>query len=138
MTDREPDRSAPTRFAHSHLLDAVPDAIVIVDANGRVARVNARAEGLFGYSRDELIGEPVELLLPERIRAQHVGDREGYGRNPHVRPMGADLDLRARHKDGHEFRVEISLSPYQTQEGPQVVCSIRDVPARHRGPVEPE
>jgi PAS domain S-box-containing protein len=126
--------SDDTRFAHSSLLNAIPDAVVIVDDGGRIAEVNVRTESLFGYRREELIGEPVEKLIPERFHASHVTDREAYRDAPHVRPMGVGRQLKAQHKDGHEFTVEISLAPFQTSDGPRVVGTIRDVSARAAPP----
>ncbi len=124
MSD-QPQRPEPTRFAHSALLEAMPDAVVTVDREGRIVDLNAQTQGLFGYARDELLGEQVEMLMPERFRGGHVGDRDRYGKSPHVRPMGASRELFARHKDGHEFQVEISLAPFQSADGPLVVSAIR-------------
>lgn len=130
MSDQPQDRSEPDRFAYSGLLDAMPDAIVLVDRTGRIAEFNVRARVMFGYARAEVVGQSVELLLPERYRDEHVGDRARYARSPHVRMMGAEQDLVARHKDGHEFAVEISLAPYQSEEGSLVVAAIRDAADR--------
>ncbi|KPJ90011.1 MAG: hypothetical protein AMS18_11790 [Gemmatimonas sp. SG8_17] len=127
-----PDTPAPDRFAFSRFIDTLPDAIVIVDRNGRIVDLNIQAVGLFGYARSELLGEPVEMLLPEQIRSRHVGERERYNESPHVRPMGAGKSLLARRKDGQEFPVEISLGPYQSEDGPLVVSTIRDLTARQR------
>src|SRR5579864_876307 len=93
------------------LLDAAPDPIVIVDERGLIRIVNQQTEKFFGYSRDELIGQPVEVLLPERFRGVHVGDRTKYMAHPRTRPMGIGLELFGRRKDSSEFPVEISLSP---------------------------
>jgi protein-histidine pros-kinase len=112
------------------LLEAAPDAIVGVDSAGRIRLVNAQAEALFGYTRDELLGQSVELLVPEGERRTHPAHRERYFAEPRTRPMGAGLDLVARHKDGREFPVEISLSSIQTDEGILVSAAIRDVTAR--------
>jgi PAS domain S-box-containing protein len=112
------------------LLDAAPDASVIVDKAGRIARVNAQTERLFGYAREELLGRPVELLLPERFRRGHVRHRASYQAAPRARPMGMGLDLYARRKDGSEVPVEVSLSPLQTAEGTLVISAIRDITAR--------
>jgi PAS domain S-box-containing protein len=114
------------------LLDAAPDAILTVNPDGRIVFANARVEVLFGYSRDELIGHPVELLLPERLREKHVGHRADYLTQPRARPMGAGLDLIARRKDGSEFPVEISLSPLPTGDGILVTSIIRDMTERKR------
>jgi PAS domain S-box-containing protein len=132
VSDQPQHGTEPDRFAYSGLLDAMPDAIVLVDPAGRIAEFNVRARVIFGYARAEVVGQSVELLLPERYRDGHVEDRERYGRSPHVRPMGTERDLVARHKDGREFPVEISLAPYQSPNGPLVVAVIRDTADRHR------
>jgi PAS domain S-box-containing protein len=116
----------------SAILDATPDASVIADGEGRIARVNAATERLFGYGRKELLGQPVELLLPERFRRDHVQHRASYLAAPHPRPMHTGLDLYARHKDASEFPVEISLSPVETAEGMLTISAIRDVTERKR------
>jgi protein-histidine pros-kinase len=123
------DTPEPDRFAFSRFIDALPDAIVIVDRSGRMVDLNIQTVGLFGYARTELLGEPVDMLLPERLRSRHVGERDRYNQSPHIRPMGAGMSLLAHHKDGHEFPVEISLGSYQSAEGPQVICAIRDLTA---------
>ncbi len=122
----------PDRFAFSAFIDALPDAIVIVDHGGRIVDLNMQAVGLFGYGRTELLGEPVEVLVPERLRSQHVRQRDRYNASPHVRPMGAGMSLFGRRKNGDEFPVEISLGPYQSADGPLVVAAIRDLTARQR------
>ena len=109
------------------LLEAAPDAIIIVNEAGEIVLVNAQAESLFGYSRDELIRQPVELLLPPRYRAAHLRHRAVYGKSPQARAMGTGLDLAARHRDGHEFPVEVSLSPVATNDGSLVISAVRDV-----------
>jgi PAS domain S-box-containing protein len=98
----KPDSSQlePTRFAHTELLDAMPDAIVIVRDDGRIANVNIKALILLGYDRGELLGEPVERLMPERFRDTHVDEREGFRRNPHGRSRGASGDQPGAVSDG--------------------------------------
>jgi PAS domain S-box-containing protein len=114
------------------LLEAVPDALVVIDARGRIVLVNAQTEQLFGYRREELLGQVIELLVPDRVRARHVDHRSGYFAAPHIRPMGKGLELYGRRKDGHEVPVEISLSPLQTETGLLVVGTVRDVSERKR------
>jgi PAS domain S-box-containing protein len=92
------------------LLEAMPDALVVIDERGRILRVNAQTERLFGYPRREILGQEIEVLVPERFRAGHVGQRGDYCAAPHVRPMGKGLELYGRRKDGREIPVEISLS----------------------------
>jgi PAS domain S-box-containing protein len=112
------------------LLEAAPDAIVGVTADGRIALVNAQAERLFGYRRDELLGQPIEILVPDRARHLHPAHRAGYFTQPQPRPMGAGMQLAARRKDGREFPCEISLSALDTEEGIVVSAAIRDVTER--------
>ena len=120
----------------AQLLEAAPDAMVIVDSvagqPGQIAIVNDQTLSLFGYRRDELIGQPIELLLPERFREAHPGHRAGYFRDPKRRPMGPGIDQLARRKDGTEFPAEISLAPTSSPRGTRVIAAIRDVTERKR------
>ncbi len=111
------------------LLEAAPDAIVGVDGTGRIAVVNAEAGRIFGYTREELMGSPIEMLLPEAVRAAHEAHRENFGADPHPRPMGAGLALSARRKDGSLFPVEISLSGDIDGEDSMVIAAVRDITA---------
>lgn len=108
------------------LFDLLPDAIVVSDMEGRIVRVNARAQSLFGYSREELLGQPVDMLVPERFRAAHADHRASYYAEPHTRPIGLGMDLRARHKDGSEIPVAISLSSYKQNGNLFVISVVRD------------
>ncbi len=112
------------------LLEAASEGIVIVDERGRIASVNAKAETLFGYTRSELLGSSLEMLLPERLHKIHAGHRRGYFADPRVRPMGRGLDLVGRRKDGVEFPIEISLSYIDTEDGRQAMAFITDITQR--------
>lgn len=114
------------------ILESVPDAIVIVNGNGRVVFVNSQTEKVFGYSRDELIGKPVEILIPERLRDLHAGHRSNYYSKPASRSMGVCLDIVCLRKDGSEFPADISLSPIEAEEGLLVMSDIRDITERKR------
>jgi PAS domain S-box-containing protein len=114
------------------LIEAMPDAIVMMDGSGHITLTNSQAERLFRYPRADLLGRPFETLLPERYRAAHAGHRNGFFAQPRTRGMGAGLDLYGRRGDGEEFPVEISLSPLSTAAGPMVLSAIRDVTERKR------
>jgi PAS domain S-box-containing protein len=114
------------------LLEAVPDATLLVDSCGRIALVNSEAERLFGYRRHELLGELVEVLVPARFRGNHPGHRADYFADLRARPMGRGLELAGRRKDGTEFPVEIGLSPFSTEEGTLAIAAVRDITARKR------
>ena len=116
----------------SDLLETLPDAIVAVDRDGTIIQVNSQAEELFGYDRDELIGQKVEMLVPESYRRQHHHHRENFAQAPKTRRMKADLDLYGRRRNGSEFPVEISLSPVSTENGMFVLSAIRDISERKR------
>lgn len=109
------------------IVEAAPDGILVIEADGRICVVNPQVEELFGYARDELIGARVELLVPDDARSEHAAHRAGYASQPETRPMGAGLDLAGRRKDGSTFPVEISLSPMPGPDGLRVTAIVRDV-----------
>ncbi|MGH9437055.1 MAG: sigma 54-interacting transcriptional regulator, partial [Terriglobia bacterium] len=111
------------------LLNCLPDAIVVVDSEGNIVSANKLAEQIFGYPHGELLGQPVEILLPEAFREKHVDYRKTYVRDPKSRPMGA-MELQARRKDGSLFPVEVSLAAFQTLDGLRVISAIRDISRR--------
>jgi PAS domain S-box-containing protein len=121
-----------TREVVGPFIEGSPDAVVVIDPDGRMVLVNAQTEALFGYQRSEILGQPVEVLLPERFHKAHVGHRSGYLREPRVRPMGVGLQLSGRRKDGSEFPIDISLAPVEAAAGPLVFASVRDVSDRVR------
>lgn len=118
------------------LLEAAPDATVIVDRDGKIMLVNAAAERTFGYRREELLGQPVEILVPPRFRARHSQHSAEYRAHPRIRLMGNGTDFAALRKDGSEFPAEISLSWLQTEEGPCIFSAIRDVTQRKQAEEE--
>jgi PAS domain S-box-containing protein len=134
-TELAPALSAKTManaLLSTGLLEALPDAVIAVDHEGTIVQVNSQTQALFGYDRDELIGQKVEMLVPESFRQQHHHHRDNFARAPKTRRMGADLDLYGRRRNGSEFPVEISLSPIVTEKGSFVLSAIRDISDRKR------
>lgn len=127
-------RRAPTVSPETYrlIVEHAPSAIVLSDASGRILLVNPKAEQLFGYAAGELLGKPVETLLPAALRERHRGYREGYAEAPAARPMGAGRDLFGRRKDGSEVPVEIGLNPIPAKEGTLFLAAIVDITERRR------
>src|SRR5205809_2463955 len=118
------------------VVESAPNAMIMVDTEGRITLVNAQAEAVFGYAREELIGHPIEMLVPERLKSHHAGDRHGYFGDARARPMGAGRELFGRRKDGSEVPVEIGLNPIHTSEGLFVLASIIDISERKQAELE--
>ena len=118
------------------LVESAPNAMIMVDTEGRITLVNAQAEAVFGYAREELLGHPIEMLVPERLRSHHAGDRHGYFGDARARPMGAGRELFGRRKYGSEVPVEIGLNPIHTSEGLFVLASIIDISERKQAELE--
>jgi PAS domain S-box-containing protein len=142
MSRPSPKRKQPARslsakavadvLLSSDLLETLPDAIVAVDHSGTIVQINSQTQELFGYDRDQLIGQKIEMLVPDRYRRQHQHHRKNFAEVPKTRRMGADLDLYGRRRNGSEFPVEISLSPVSTEQGTFVLSAIRDISDRKR------
>jgi len=128
IRDITADNTSESYFRN--ILESAPDAMIIIDHYGKITIVNAQAEKMFGYSREEILGQEVEFLLPEDVHDMHLSHRAGYARKPHLRPMGAGMELRGKRKDGSVFPVEISLSPVTSASGSFVSSVIRDVTNR--------
>ena len=114
------------------LLETTPDAAVVVDAAGTIVYANQLVEQVFGYPHDALVGQPVEVLVPDQARSQHHRHRHDYAQARVTRPMGSGSDLRGRHRSGREFPLDISLSPIESDEGPLVIAAVRDMTDRRR------
>jgi len=138
VADRIAELTQANHVLHQQLrertlaVEAAPNGMVLVDANGRITLVNAQVEKLFGYAREELLGQPVEVLVPERFRARHPEHRTAFLVNPQVQAMGAGRDLCAVRKDGSELPVEIGLNPIPTEAGTIVMASVIDITERQR------
>jgi formate hydrogenlyase transcriptional activator len=130
MSGVPPEKQTPVQTLSEKLFEFSPDAILVTNTGGEITNANAQAERIFGYQSDELIGQPVEKLIPEQFRQIHPSHRASYGANPQLRPMGIGLELFGRRKDGTEFPVDIMLSPIDTPEGSVVLCAIRDISER--------
>jgi len=124
--------SSPGESTFQAMLDAAPDAMVGVNSDGVIVMVNVQTEAVFGYTRDELLGRQIEILVPDRVRDVHPDHRTRYFREPRTRPMGAGLDLAGRRADGTEFPAEISLSSIETEDGSLALAAIRDMSDRQR------
>ncbi len=130
--DATPQRTVAETLLSPSILEAIPDAVAAVNQQGVIIQVNSQTEALFAYTRDELIGQKIEMLVPERQRPQHHLHREHFHQQPKIRRMGSGLDLYGRRRDGSEFPVEISLSPVATGDGMIVLSVIRDISDRKR------
>jgi PAS domain S-box-containing protein len=130
MAHRRSTPSSSSGSTFQAMLDAAPDAMVGVNSDGVIVMVNAQTESFFGYARDDLLGEQIEILIPERVRDVHPAHRTRYFRQPRTRPMGAGLELAGRRSDGVEFPAEISLSSIETDDGTVALAAIRDITDR--------
>lgn len=133
VTEMERSQMSDLAWAdYAVVFEAAPDGIVIVDEGGEIRDVNPQMVEMFGYEREELVGEPIEILVPEPLREAHQEDREAYLDDPHARPMGIGMELSGRREDGSRFPVEISLSPMRTTTGRHVIAIVRDMTESNR------
>ena len=119
------------------VLDAAPDAMIVIDRTGLICFANRQVSAVFGYVHEEIVGQKVEFLMPTRFRARHLSHRQSYSESLRLRPMGIGLELLGLRKDGTEFPVEISLSPIDDESETLVAAAIRDVTDRKRVEAEP-
>jgi PAS domain S-box-containing protein len=124
-----------SRALFENLFESSPDAIVEANREGLIVRINAQVESMFGYTRGELIGQPVNILVPERFRAAHITHQQSYHAAPHTRPMGVGLELYGRRKDGSEFPIDIMLSTLQAEGESLALAVVRDVTQRKQAEV---
>ena len=127
---RQAERETTAERRFRLVVEAAPNAMVMVNSTGEIVLVNAQAERVFEYSRTELLGQPIEMLVPERFRSGHVEMRASFFADPRPRPMGLGRDLFGREKDGSEFPVEIGLNPIETDEGLMVLAAVVDITER--------
>lgn len=132
LVGRDITERKQTEQTFQGLLESAPDAMVVVNKTGSITLVNAQLERLFGYSRDELLGGPIETLVPEQFRAEHPQKVAKFAAEPSVRPMAAGLEFFGQHKDGSVFPVEISLSPVETEQGLLISCAVRNIAQRKK------
>ncbi len=132
----EPQLQVQSYLRFRDLLEAAPDGIFEVEQDGTIILLNAAAEAMFGYSREELLGQLVEKLIPQALRSAHRQHRDDFSQHPTVRPMGAGLELLALRKDGITFPVEISLSPIRSAEGHRVIAVVRNITDRKKAEAE--
>src|SRR5690606_2917308 len=119
-----------TEQTFQELLESAPDGMVIVNDQGRIVLVNSQLERLFGFDRKELLGQPIEILVPEEVREKHPAYVRRFLANPEFRPMASGLRLHGRQRNGNVFPVEISLSPVRTEQGLLVSCAVRNITSR--------
>jgi len=132
MAHRRLTSAAAERSTFQAMLDAAPDAMIGVDTDGRIVMANVQTETVFGHTREGLLGQPIELLVPERVKGVHPAHRGKYFREPRTRPMGLGLDLAGRRADGTEFPAEISLSSIETDDGRIAIAAVRDITDRKK------